>query len=161
MAAFVSRAETVDYARWLGPLDVLDMATVGSAKVLGFDQIGRLEAHYVADIVFLNLRDLNYVPLNDVRNQVVFCEHGGAVATVMIGGRVIYDGGRFLTLDYDALVDRANARAHELADANAGLKAEFEAASDVVGAFCVGLAREPHHVHRYVGDRSNENVHAH
>ena len=158
LAAFTSRAETPDYGRWLGALDVLDMATLGSARVLGFDRIGRLEPDHAADIVFLDLHDLNYVPLNDARNQVVFCENGAAVASVMIAGRMVYDRGRFVTIDYDRLVERANARATELAEANASLRREMDAVADVVGAFCVGLAREPYHVHRYVGDRTGSHV---
>ncbi len=154
LAAFTSRAETPDYTRWLGAMDVLDMATAGSARVLGFEGIGRLEPGYAADVVFLDLRHVNYVPLNDARTQVVFCENGAAVASVMIGGRMIYDQGRFTTIDYDGLVDRANARASELAEAGAGSRRELEAIEDVVGAFCVGLAREPYHIHRYVGDRT-------
>ena len=147
MAAFVSRTETGDYSQWLGSKDVLRMATEGSANVLGFKGIGKLAPGYGADIVFLNLRDLNYVPLNDIQNQVAFCEHGGAVTKVIIGGRTVFDAGRFLTLDYDRLVDQANERAHELTSLNADRKLEFEAAADVVGAFCVGLTRDPHHVH--------------
>ena len=154
LASFTSRAETPDYGRWLGALDVLDMATLGSARVLGFDRIGRLEPDHAADIVFLDLRDLNYVPLNDARNQVVYCENGAAVDSVMIAGRMVYDRGRFTTIDYERLVERANARAAELAEANADLRREMDAVADVVGAFCVGLAREPYHVHRYVGDRT-------
>ena len=69
----------------------------------------------------------------------------------MIAGRMVYDRGRFTTIDYDRLVERAHARAAELAEANTGLRREMDAVADVVGAFCVGLAREPYHVHRYVG----------
>ena len=154
LAAFTSRAETPDYGRWLGAPEVLDMATTGSARVLGFERIGRLEPDRAADIVFLDLRDLNYVPLNDARNQVVYCVNGAAVDSVMIGGSMVYDRGRFTTIDYDRLVERANARAAELTEANAGLRREMDAVADVVGAFCVGLAREPYHVHRYVGDHA-------
>lgn len=151
LAAFTSRAETPDYTQWLDAQAVLDMATAGSARVLGFDHIGRLAPDFTADLVFLDLRDLNYVPLNDALNQVVYCENGSAVATVMIGGRVVYDQGRFTTIDYDRLVDQANARAVELTEATADLRREMDAIADVVGAFCVGLTHRPHHVHRYIG----------
>ena len=119
--------------------------------MLGFEHTGRLAAGAAADVVFLDLRNLNYVPLNDATTQVVFAENGSAVDTVMIAGRRVLDRGRFTTIDYDALVDRANARALELAEAGAGLRRELDAVADIVGAFCVGLARRPHHVHRYVG----------
>ena len=79
-----------------------------------------------------------------------------AVESVMIAGRMVYDRRRFVTIDYERLVERANARAAELAEANAGLRREMDAVADVVGAFCVGLAREPYHVHRYVGARPGD-----
>ena len=152
LATFSVRAETPDCRRWIGAADVLEMATVGSARILGFENIGRIEPGYAADIVFLDLRDVNYVPLNDARTQVVFCENGGAVATVMVGGRVLYDQGRFLTIDYYGMVERVAAAAARLAKANAGRKRELDAVASVVGTFCIGLAGEPYHVHRYVGE---------
>ena len=129
------------------------MATVNSAQALGFDRIGRLEAGYKADIVFLDLTNINYVPLNVALTQVVFCENGAAVDSVMIGGRLVLDRGRFTTIDYDALVARVHEAAMRLTAANAGRRAEIEPLSPIIGQFCVGLAREPHHVHRYVQPR--------
>ena len=81
------------------------------------------------------------------------CENGTAVDSVMIAGSMVHDQGRLATIDYDRLVERAHVRAAELTEANAGLRRETDTVADVVGAFCVGLAREPYHVHRYVGDR--------
>lgn len=153
LTTFVSRSETPDYERWLGPADALHMATVNSAQALGFERIGRLEAGYKADIVFLDLTNINYVPLNVALNQVVFCENGAAVDSVMIDGKLVLDRGRFTTIDYDALVARVHEAASRLASANAGRRAEIEPLADIIGQFCVGLARDPHHVHRYVQPR--------
>jgi guanine deaminase len=151
LAAIVPRIETPDFERWFDAEDALRMATVNSARALGFERIGRLEAGYKADIVFLDLTHVNYLPLNVAATQVVHCENGAAVDSVMIGGRLVLDHGAFTTIDYRALVARASEAAQRLAEANAPRRAEMDPLGTIVGRFCVGLAQAPHHVHRYVG----------
>ena len=128
------------------------MATQGSATALGFGAlIGALEPGRKADMVFIDLAHVNYMPLNDPAAQLVLLEHGGAVDKVMVGGRLVVDGGRVLTVDLAALrtdVERTVARLRaETADGRE-LAAKLE---PIVGSFCIGLAREPYHVQRYVG----------
>ena len=56
---------------------------------------------FLADIVFLDLDEINYVPLNDPLTQLVSSENGSAVASVMIGGRMVlprWQQGRLDTL---------------------------------------------------------------
>ena len=96
----VSRVQELDYERWLSTGEILDMATRGSAGVLGFgDEIGAIEPGRKADIVFLDLVHVNYVPLNDPVNQIVHGEDGTGVASVMIGGRMVLDERRMVTVD--------------------------------------------------------------
>src|SRR5207247_5021052 len=61
LAAFLSRVSDADYGRWLSAEEVFRAATEGSAKILNFDRIGRLEPGYRADIVFLDIGHINYV----------------------------------------------------------------------------------------------------
>ena len=76
------------------------MATEGSARTLGMcDQIGAVVPGRKADIVFLDLTHPNLIPLNDPVNQLVHTENGGAVDSVMIGGRMVLHRGRFTTVD--------------------------------------------------------------
>ena len=56
LAALISRVQTPDFKSWLGPEEVLRMATVGSASAMAFDgTIGEIAPGYKADIVFLDL----------------------------------------------------------------------------------------------------------
>ncbi len=55
-ASMVSNVKGPDYTRWLRSEEVVNAATIGSARALGFDKIGRIAPGYKADIVFLNLR---------------------------------------------------------------------------------------------------------
>ena len=151
-ASYLSRIATSDYRRWLSAEEVFTLATQGGARVLGMsDHIGRLAPGYRADIVLLDLRRPDFVPLNDALLQLVFSEAGAAVDTVMIDGRVVLDRGRLVTVDEEKVRSAAEAAAARLKDANAGLAATARSLEGFVGAFCLGLAREPYPVARVLG----------
>ena len=152
LASFTSRVQGPDYRRWLTTDEVLHMATEQSAGLMGFGgELGRIAPGYKADIVFLDLRNLNYIPLNSAINQVVNAEDATGVASVMIGGRMVFDHGRLTTIDLDRVIAAAEAAMERLWAVN-GKAFELAARLEsVVGTFCVGLAQRPYHVHRYIG----------
>ncbi|EPR40774.1 5-methylthioadenosine/S-adenosylhomocysteine deaminase [Desulfovibrio sp. X2] len=91
----------------LSAQDVLDMATRGSAEAVGWPELGRLEAGGPADLVALDLSRPNLMPLHDPVAQVVYAATGHEVRLTMCAGRVLYEDGRFTTLDMDDLSRRA------------------------------------------------------
>ena len=152
LASFVSKAQRPDVERWVTTDEVALAATEGSARALGFDGlIGRLAPGYKADIVFLDLGHVNWIPLNDPTNQLVHTEDGGAVTHVMIGGRMVVRDRRLTTIDVAALAREAEAARERLARLNAPGKELYERLAAVVDRFCPGLAHVPYHVARYVG----------
>jgi guanine deaminase len=89
------------------------------------------------------------IPLIDITNSLVHAEDGGAVHSVMVGGRMVVAQRKLLHVDMAKLaLDAENAveRLERLNHANHALYCELE---PVVGSFCPGLAKEPFHVHRY------------
>jgi guanine deaminase len=141
-AAYLSRLRFADHARWLGPDEVLRMATEGSANAIGLgDVTGRLESGLAADIVFLDLGHITYVPLHDAVRQLVFGESGAAVAGVMINGELILWDGRMLTIDEPALRRKAKEASERLRKSNAGARALAEKLEDYVGTFCIAQSR--------------------
>ena len=150
IASMVSRVQEYDYERWLATGEVLDMATRGSAGVLGFgDRIGAIEPGRKADVVFLDLGHVNYVPLNDPVNQIVHGEDGTGVESVMIGGRMVLEGRRMVTVDEAKLARDAAAAAERLAAATADTRAMVERLEGAVGRYAVAWSREEYHIERH------------
>ena len=148
IASFVSRVRDHDPARWLSTDEVLGMATRGSAAALGFgDALGRLAPGALADIVFIDLGHVHYWPLNDPVNQLVHIEEGSAVQRVMVGGELRYGPDGFRGIDVTDVRRRIDASVETLRSAGADLRRGAEALEGAVSRFCVGLAREPYHVH--------------
>lgn len=150
LASFVSKVQGPEYRRWLTTREAALAATEGSARALGFgDRIGRIAPGWKADLVLLDLDHPNWLPLNDPVNQLVHCEDGTAVDSVMIGGRMVVSGRRPVGVDLAALRTRAEAARERLAALNADNRRLYDALEPVVGSYCPGLARTPYHVHRY------------
>lgn len=149
-AIYVSHARgDGHYDDWLSTGEVLKAATEGSARALGFKDVGRIEPGYQADIVFLDLNSINFIPFNDPVNQIVQTEDGTSVHSVMVGGRVVVSNGKLVGADIARLAANAEAARDRLATANAERKALFERLAPVVGSFCPGLSSAPFHVHRH------------
>jgi 5-methylthioadenosine/S-adenosylhomocysteine deaminase len=152
MAAFGSRVQGPDPRQWLTAAEVFEAATVGGARALGMEHcIGRLASGYKADVVFLDLTSINYVPLNEPLLHVVFCEDATGIDRVMIGGKMVVQDGRVLGVDMAKLAAGATAASAHLAEVNANARALVQALEPVVLDYCVGLARAPYPVHRWCG----------
>jgi guanine deaminase len=136
LASYLSRIDGFAADEWLSAGEAFLLATEGSAKVLGFEKIGRLAPGYEADIVFLRLDSPHFVPLRAPLIQMVFGENGASVHTVMIGGRIVFHDGRLLTLDENVLRREAEEAASRLDRSNAGTYASAATVARLVGTFC-------------------------
>ena len=141
LASFVSRVVDDDPERWVATREALSMATIGSARALGFDDIGKLAPGYRADIVFLDARHVNYLPINDVVNQIVHAEDATAVRSVMIDGRMIVDEGRVTTVDVSRLAAQADQALERLRASRDSARGLVDALAPVVGQVCGALGR--------------------
>lgn len=148
LAAYLSRLQGPEYERWLTAKEAFAAATQGSARLLGFGKMGRLAPGFVADIVFLRLDQPHYVPLRSPLMQMVFAESGSAIDKVMIGGRVVFEGGRLTTIDEAKLRVQAEEAAARLDAANERIRQVGASIQDFVGTFCVAHGRADCHIRR-------------
>ena len=150
LASLVSKVQGPDWQQWVTTAEVLEAATAGSARALGFgDRLGRIAPGYKADLVFLDLGHINWIPLNDPVNALVHVEDGTAVHSVMIGGRMVVENRRLLTVDLEKLgrdAENARVRLEQLNRDNHELYRRLE---PVVGTYCPGLAKSPHPLQRF------------
>ncbi len=103
----------------------LRMATAGGARSMGLaDEVGAVEAGRRADLVLLDLDTLGFVPLNDPARQVVYCENGASVRTVLVNGRVVVDDGRLTSVDLGALREEALEIGRQVAADNQVVRAQ-------------------------------------
>jgi 8-oxoguanine deaminase len=95
----------------------LEIATRGSASVLGRSDIGSLEPGKCADFFAINLNRLEFTgALEDPLAAVVFCSPVRADYTV-VGGKFIVKAGQLTTVDLPKLVKLHNQAAHRLLNA--------------------------------------------
>lgn len=87
----------------------LDLGTRGGAEVLGMrERIGSIETEKVADLILIDSRSPNLMPIHGketVVSDLVYSASGANVDTTIVNGRVLMEKRRFLTLDPYAIAE--------------------------------------------------------
>ena len=87
---------------------VFRMATMGGAQALNLhDEIGSLEPGKRADVVLLDTQRPGLTPLYCVYSHLVYAVRGSDVDTVIVNGRIVVRDRRILTVDEEAVMERA------------------------------------------------------
>jgi guanine deaminase len=150
-AALVNKVRfPYEQERWIGAGEVYHMATVGSAQVLGLaDEIAAVAPGRKADLVLLRANSASLQPLNQPLNALVYAETGGDVATVLVGGQVVLDQGRVLTVNEGELQRQAQNAADRLRGQNSSAWALAQQLRPYVAAACRAAIASPYPVNRY------------
>jgi len=85
--------------------DVFDAATLGGARALGRDDLGRLAPGAKADLVLVNLRAMHFGAVRDPIKSLVEGGSTSDIDTVVIDGRTLIEGGKALSVDETRLLD--------------------------------------------------------
>ncbi|MCC0093458.1 amidohydrolase family protein [Streptomyces flavotricini] len=92
--------------------DVLRMATLGGAEVIGIDdRVGSLTPGKRADVVIIDPAALNFAPRFEWVGQIVFNGRPENVDSVFVDGRPLKLGGRLVDVDTSRVVREAEAAA--------------------------------------------------
>jgi 5-methylthioadenosine/S-adenosylhomocysteine deaminase len=82
------------------------MATLGGAQALKLDHlVGTLEVGKRADIIAVDLSQNHQVPTQDPYGALVHTANQEDVLMTMVDGKILFEDGRFLTMDADEMAD--------------------------------------------------------
>jgi cytosine/adenosine deaminase-related metal-dependent hydrolase len=95
---------------------VFRMGTELGARALGFPELGRLAVGAPADVMAVRNDFSTPVTAENLLDQIVLFGHPGQVETLVVGGRVVVDGGAITTLDEAAVRARGMEAARRLWD---------------------------------------------
>ena len=85
---------------------VLMMATTCGARAQGrAAECGMLKVGMDADLCLVDFSAPHLIPCHNVHNGLVFSAKGGDVAMTMVRGQILYQNGRFPTIDLPAVIE--------------------------------------------------------
>jgi 5-methylthioadenosine/S-adenosylhomocysteine deaminase len=123
LAIMLQRPFERDRSRWPTTADALAMATIAGGKAMLERGLGTLAPGAPADFVLHDLTAPFWTPLNDPLHQLVFGGSGSTVDTVIVGGRVLVEGGRIVAFDTAPVLAEVRGLVKHLRTRNAALHA--------------------------------------
>jgi len=95
--------------------EVVAMATINGARALHMEkQIGSLEAGKKADIILIRTDLPHATPMYNVYSQLVYALKASDVDTVIVGGKIVMEHRRMLTLDEPQILAKAREYAKKI-----------------------------------------------
>lgn len=98
-AAYLPKINSIESSS-ISPYDILKMATIDGAKVLGMEnEIGSLEPGKKADMIFIKTEKLHLCPDTDICSNIVYSANGADVDSVMIDGKLIMQNRKMININ--------------------------------------------------------------
>ncbi len=79
--------------------DVFDAATLGGARALGRDDLGRLALGAMADLLVIDLKQMHYGAVRDPVKSLVESGDASDIVTLVVNGRTLIENRRSLVVD--------------------------------------------------------------
>lgn len=103
----IHKLENKDRAA-MPPLTVVELATIGSAKALHMeDKLGSLEPGKLADIIVVDTKSPNMVPMYNPYAALVYGANGANVRHTIVDGQVLMEDRKIITADEHAIIQEA------------------------------------------------------
>ena len=107
LASTLSNLE-VDGGAFVSPYEILKAATVGGAHAMGLDSCDILAPGKKADICMIDMQHPTMNPVNNTISNIVYSGHPGIVKLTMVAGKILYEDGKYLTIDLDEVLSESN-----------------------------------------------------
>ena len=96
------------------PFKILKAATSIGAEAMGLTDCDVLERGKQADIVRLDMSAPNLQPVNNIVNNIIYSGDTSNVKMTMVAGRILYEDGKYMTIDTGEVYERCNRYIKEL-----------------------------------------------
>jgi cytosine/adenosine deaminase-related metal-dependent hydrolase len=96
------------------PRDVFNAATLGGARLLGREDLGRLEKGAKADIIAVDLKDIGFGAVRDPIRSLIEGATRRDIKTVIVDGEVLVQDGTYLRTSEQPLLEKLQSVADEV-----------------------------------------------
>lgn len=87
--------------------EILKMATINGAKALNKENlIGSISENKKADMIILDLSNINLQPINDIFSDIVYNAKGENVETTIVGGNILMENRKLSTLNEFDIIEK-------------------------------------------------------
>jgi cytosine/adenosine deaminase-related metal-dependent hydrolase len=115
LAAYLARTQA-GTPTTISTNELFTSATIGGARALGRDDIGRLAPHCRADIVLIDVTHPRMRPARDPLRSLIYAAGDRAVHTVIVDGAIVVEDGKLLTMDYAQAAEALHEAQKRVAD---------------------------------------------
>ena len=110
----LSNVETHNAAA-VDPFTILKAGTTGGALCMGLNDSDVLAEGKKADIIMIDMNKPCMQPENNIARNIVYSADNDCVKMTMIDGKILYEDGKFTTLDIDEVIRECNKFKEDLA----------------------------------------------
>lgn len=110
----LSNIETNNAAA-VDPFTILKAGTTGGALCMGLKDSDVLDQGKKADIIMIDMNKPSMQPENNIVRNIIYSADNSVVKMTMIDGKILYEDGRFTTLDMDEIIRECNKFKKDLA----------------------------------------------
>ena len=110
----LSNVETKNAAA-VDPFTILKAGTSGGALCMGLKDCDVLDTGKKADIIMIDMSRPCMQPENNISRNIVYSADNSVVKMTMIDGKILYEDGRFTTIDLDTVIRECNKFKSDLA----------------------------------------------
>lgn len=110
----LSNVETGNAAA-VDPFTILKAGTTGGALCMGLKDSDVLAEGKKADIILIDMNRPSMQPENNIARNIVYSADNSVVKMTMIDGKILYEDGKYSTLDLDEVIRECNKLMKDLA----------------------------------------------
>ena len=111
----LSNVETNNAAA-VDPFTILKAGTTGGALCMGLDDCDVLAEGKKADIIMIDMNKPCMQPENNIVRNLVYSGDNSIVKMTMIDGKILYEDGKYTTIDLDEVIRKSNKYMQGLSD---------------------------------------------